>query len=200
LENERPSVTFIIGILLTAALIGFMCGASNSPIVGAVVPLLFGLLSVAATQFSSPSAIITNVSPRAFGRATGLQLVVFACGFGAGTWTGIAARVGVVQFWLATPRPAVTAVQTRDMIVFSAALELDERMTRDKVPLNDRLSILRELTTPIKPPAMPDDSDDVDDGTAAVRRNAQVLLTHYERERSAATAGEPLVPGTSVKP
>lgn len=97
---------FLFGTILMAVLLGFLVGASSSPIAGAAVTSGFGIVAamLAAVQAkglpeSKPSrrahakAPDPQVFPLATLNALGWCLVVFCTAFSAGLASGVAARV-----------------------------------------------------------------------------------------------------------
>ena len=100
----KDSVWLGVGVACTAAAIGYMVGASNSPVVGSVVPAAFGLLTIAfaVPRRVAPSEKPDGATPEALAalgpRSVGILLTVFATAYLGSALTGSAVRT-----WPARP-------------------------------------------------------------------------------------------------
>jgi hypothetical protein len=85
---------YVGGLAILGGAIGYFLGASKSPVVGAALPLLFGLASGAGGMYLAKAdltAKVTRQKLQLFGRA----IIAFVLLLMLGTFTGISLRTGV---------------------------------------------------------------------------------------------------------
>lgn len=97
------NLIFLSGLGSTSLCIGFMIGASSTPVVAVIVPVLFGLVTTSIGLFQNHDLKISSneseVSKLVDGLASkqkqaGLILIVFSMSYMIGLGSGIGARVG----------------------------------------------------------------------------------------------------------
>ncbi len=134
---------FAIGVLCIGLILGFLTGASASPVAGTVITAAFGVLAAALTlhqgrldtsQVSFPQiegASATSAGVSAANRklrTVGLILIVFgaafAVGFGAGLYARLTFEKPIAQDSLPWPldKPPATALKAIDWIVLRERL------------------------------------------------------------------------------
>lgn len=103
-KQRKESVKFLTGVGITAFCIGFMIGASSTPIVAVIVPTIFGLVtgSLGLLQEKKASEMTEFDKYNSFESTTkkdeiGQFLILFSLSYMAGLGMGIAARVGEWQ-------------------------------------------------------------------------------------------------------
>ena len=122
---------YLLGVFLLSVLMGLLIGLSKSPVIGAFLPLVFGLLAGAGGAFpqlfrrasgtpvgpEADSAEQRSPAEKTVRRAVGLVLIAVATGAGAGALYGMVLRedMSLADLVPASNRPALVATAANNM-------------------------------------------------------------------------------------
>lgn len=104
------------GLALLGGAIGYFMGASKSPVVGAALPLLFGLASGAGGLYLARADLATRVTRQKL-QLFGRTLIAFVALLMCGTFIGISSRTGIgltsmfSGIWTGSNQTSVDAAQ-----------------------------------------------------------------------------------------
>lgn len=144
----KSLVVPLFGVGAIAFTIGLTTGISASPVVGVLIPLLFGLLTAGGGVY-----VVKNLPAlREAGTSLGAYLVVFSLAFLVGLWAGSAAKLHPEQVWFFEDRvrPAYGELEAFDLRVTAAFLRLDRQMSQSGLRFEERVRVLRKLQDRIK--------------------------------------------------
>lgn len=142
---------FYFGAFLLALTLGILTGISASPVVAVIIPLVFSILTAGGAIYvirggaaETPS---NSIDQRMRAGFLGKQLTVFALGFIVGLWTGVAGKFHAPSIWFikTTESPSYSVMKINNMLLLSAAIDLDNRMTQAGVTYGDRLELFKEI-------------------------------------------------------
>lgn len=140
-----------LGILAFAGIIGFLTGVSSSPIVATVVPIIFTVLTAGGTIYSvlGKDDAPNQKSGHERARFLGFQLLTFALGFFLGLWSGVAVKFNPDAIWLFRQKstPAYSSMGYTDVRFLATAIELDRRMIKSGLNIDDRSKIFEQIDT-----------------------------------------------------
>jgi hypothetical protein len=134
-----------IGVLLFAGMIGLLAGVSASPVVAALLPLLFALLTAGGGIWLIRSDAKVLLLSKRHALALGLQLLAFIIGFLPGLWAGIYVRFYPDTVGLPSRAPAYDKLEFTDPLLLAWMISLDERMKASNLPFPRRQQILGRL-------------------------------------------------------
>lgn len=160
------------GFFLIAVTTGLLVGASPSPVVGTLLPLVFGLISVGGSIYTAGKGNDSTAQ-------VGQQLVAFALGFLLGLWPGIYIKRYPDWLWPAA-EPAYATLEFSDIRALAAFIELDNSMRDSGAGIDHRSKILASLQRAVK-----------------VRSGANGLLGEQDEDATKLILGEPIAKSTS---
>jgi hypothetical protein len=146
---------YIAGMGLIGVVIGLLTGASSSPVVAVILPLLFTLMTAGGNFYvvwgerqREADAPSRDRSARA--KFLGGQLTVFAVGFLVGVWSGILAKLRPDLLWpVQVGRPAYAAMTPSPTFAsLPVYRHLDNVLVSDGVPYAKRLELLHAMQIP----------------------------------------------------
>jgi len=160
-ERRRSVVWHMVGLSTAGLLIGAMAGLSATPVVGTMLPLLFGLLG-GVSGFYAAKIDLDNSLGRHRLSFMGKSLAIFALTAWLGAFYGISVRTGVSpsHFFMLPVAPLGTNADeglftTGEPIQISTALELSAlryRLERLGVPESDMYLIVQAARKEVSEP------------------------------------------------
>lgn len=149
--ESRQVKTYLVGIAAMGMVIGLLAGASASPIVGVLLPLIFALITAGGNLYlvwgektAEQDLTKRHRSERAY--FLGAQMVAFASTFLLGLWVGVFVKFHSGSVWLvAEGTPAYLAFADSSPPVVRYLRFMDVTMSRDGAPFDQRQRILKSL-------------------------------------------------------
>ena len=141
---------YVIGIFFMGILTGALSGASVSPVVCVLLPLLFTMLAAGGNFVviwgnRNEDNRINKLARNQRANFLGLQFLSFSIGFLAGLWIGVYAKYNAETVWRTDYRPAYSALPAHDPDTLKLLRDIDAILTIDRVRYDDRQRILESL-------------------------------------------------------